>query len=274
MTLPPNSPHKIMTMRPVSAKQGALWIRQGFSVFMTCPLLFSCLLGFMLISMLFLVQIPWLGGLIFLTNLPLFSLSFMLLSQQALNKQPASIGVYFSLLHVGRARARSLLILGLLYATSTLGILALCHMIDGGKFYALQMAMTTPGITPEEVQKHLADPQLQQGVLLCAVLLTLRTLTFWHTPALVYWAGYGVSKALFFNFISVWRSKAAFAIYALMASALLISLEFLSGLLVAVLGTPQLAVMVVIPVSMAFVCVLYASVFFTFADSFEAHVTQ
>jgi hypothetical protein len=270
MTPPSTTPSTVMTMRDVSAKQGALWIRQGFSVFVTRPLMFAGLLGFMLISMLFLVQIPWVGGLIFLTNLPLFALSFMLISQQVVNKQPASVSTYFSLLRADRTRARSLLILGLLYATTTLGILALCHIVDGGKFYALQTVMATASITPEDVQKHLADPQLQQGLLLCAVLLGLRTLVFWHAPALVYWAGHSVRKALFFNAISVWRTKTAFAVYALVASALLMSLEFLSGLLVAVLGAPQLAVMVVIPVSMAFMCVLYASVFFTFADSFDA----
>ncbi len=262
------------TIRVVSAKQGALWIRQGFAVFLTSPLMFSGLFGLMLVSMLFLVQIPWVGGLIFLTNLPLFCLSFMLVSEQVFKAQPASVGIYFLPLGIERARKRSLLILGLLYALVTLGILALSDWIAGDTFYALQVAMRTPGIGHEEIQRRLLDPQLQQGVLLGTVLLGLRTLLFWHTPALVYWAKQGVGKALFFNFIAVWRSKAAFAVYAFMACALFISLEVFSALLVAVLGQPQWALMVVAPLSIAFVCVLYASVFFTFTDSFDWHDAQ
>jgi hypothetical protein len=268
MTIKPPHTHP-MTLRSAPAYRGAMWVRLGFVAFFKHPWIFTGLLCFGFIGLLMLLQIPWIGGLLLLINLPLVSLAFMLASQRVVLREPVSLTAYFSALHMDRIRLRSLWILGLLYALLTLGILVFCHWFDGGKFYALQTTLASQAATAEELQLQLNDPVLQQGVLLCMALLCLRSLLFWHTAGLVYWAGQTPIQALFFNAMALARSKAAFAVYALVCTSLVLSLEWLSWLVVAVLGQPQWAAMLVIPSALVLTCVFYASVFFSFADSFE-----
>jgi hypothetical protein len=258
-----------MTLRAAPAHRGAMWVRHGFMAFFKHPWIFTGLLCFVFMALLLLLQIPWIGSLLLLINLPLVSLAFMLASQRVVLREPVSFPAYFSALHLDKKRLRSLWMLGVLYALLTLGILLFCHWFDGGKFYALQTTLASQTATAQELQEQLNDPRLQQGVLLCMVLLGLRSLLFWHTAGLVYWAGQTPVQALFFNAMAVSRSKAAFAIYALVCTSLVLSLEWLSWLAVAVLGQPQWAAMLVVPSALVLVCVFYASVFFSFADSFE-----
>jgi hypothetical protein len=271
MTKPATSPPLTarMTMRTVPPLRGAAWVRLGFAAFIKHPLVFSGLFGLLCMSLLFLVQLPWIGGVVFLANLPWVTLAFMLTSQHIAAQRPVSLKLYFAPLRLDRKRTRSLLLLGLFYAAVTLAILAFCHWWDSGKFVALQTALQQQTITADELQNLLNDPELQYGVFLCLGLLTLRTLLFWHAPALIYWADHSTVQALFFNAIALWRSKAAFAVYALVAAALLVGLQWLSWLMVALLGQPSLAATLVIFAAIIFTCVFYASIFFSFADSFE-----
>jgi hypothetical protein len=258
-----------MTMRNVPAMRGALWLRLGLGAFAKHPLVFSGLLGLVAMSMLFLVQLPWIGGVVFLANLPWVTLVFMLTSQQIAAQRPVSLTLYFAPLRLERKRTRNLIVLGLLYAAVTLAILAFCHWWDNGKFFALQTAIHQQNITAEALQDLLNDPELQQGVFLCLALLALRTLLFWHAPGLIYWADHGTLQALFFNAVALWRSKAAFAVYAVVCAALLFSLQWLSWLMVELLGQPPIAATLFLFSAILFTCVLYASIFFSFADSFE-----
>jgi hypothetical protein len=266
-------PPKEIQLRAVPARRGAIWIRQGFGIFFARPLAFSCLLGLFLLASLMLALLPWIGLLVVLASLPLVTLAFMLATQMALRGQPPGPSVFVLPLRVDRQRTLALVKLGLLYAAGTALITLVCHWIDGGQMAALQEAMAQSGVKPEQVQAQIASPRLQQGLLWRMALSSLLSLLFWHAPGLVYWGGQGAGKSLFFSAVAIWRTRAAFAVYGAVGMAVLLGFGMLVGVVLTLLGQPQQwAGLVVMPGMLTFTSVFYASLFFSFADSFDLSV--
>lgn len=257
-------------LRPVPAGRGATWVRQGFAVFFARPLALSCLLGLFLLAMLTMMLVPWIGPLLFLCSLPLVTLSFMLATQLTLAGESPSPTVFVRPLRVDRDRSIALGKLGLLYAVGTVAIMLVCNWLDAGKMMALQDAMASETATRAELQARFADPQLQQGLLWRLALSSLLSLPFWHAPALVYWGGQRAGKALFFSSVAIWRTKAAFLVYTLVGMGLVLAFGLAGTVLLTLSGQPQQwAGLIVMPGMLMFANVFYASLFFTFADSFE-----
>jgi len=265
---------KDIRLRDVPALRGAIWVRQGFSVFFARPVAFSCLLGLFLIALLGMAMLPWVGPPLVLGSLPLVTLGFMLATQLALRGQSPGPSVFLVPLRVDRGRTVALLKLCLLYALGSAVIMLLCHWIDGGQMAALaaDSAQAASGEQAETqaAQALLGNARLQQGMLWRLVLGSVLSLVFWHAPGLVYWGGQDAAKSLFFSTVAVWRTKTAFLVYALVGVAVLMGFGLLVGLVLALLGQPpQWAGVVVMPGMLTFASVFYASLFFTFADSFE-----
>ena len=93
---------------------------------------------------------------------------------------------------------------------------------------------------------------------------------FWHAPALVYWDGHGCAKALFSSTVACWRNRGAFVVHSLIWFGWIMGLGMLGGLLLSVLGQPQLLLSITLPISAVVAVVYYASLYFTFADCFVA----
>jgi hypothetical protein len=133
-------------------------------------------------------------------------------------------------------------------------------------------ATGSPPVSVEQAQNDLAaalnDPRLAQGLLLLGLLGSLLSVPFWHAPALVLWGGQGLAQALFSSTLSLWRAKGAFSLYSLTWLAAWIGSSMLAGLLLALLGAPQLATAVGLPLSLGFSAAFYASLWFTFDDCF------
>ncbi|HEY1092016.1 MAG TPA: hypothetical protein VGE47_13060, partial [Burkholderiaceae bacterium] len=89
---------------------------------------------------------------------------------------------------------------------------------------------------------------------------------FWHAPALVHWAGQGAMQALFSSTLAVWRNRGAFAVYLLSWLAVMLGLSMLVSLLGSALGPQWMALMV--PLGIALSGCFYASLYFSFMDSF------
>jgi hypothetical protein len=248
-------------LKTVAAKSGFLWLRQSCVIFTKKPFIFCALLMLMLMAAMLLALVPWL----FLMLLPMVAWVFMLISWRidgrpvgAKTRQPWQ-----------RQHGYAMLQLGVLYMLITVLIFSVCHWLDGGKFLALQHALGSAEMTPAKLQVSMNDPQLQQGLWLCFFLLTVRSLLFWHTPALVYWGQQAVFKALFFNGMSIWRHKKAWAIYGLTLGAALVTIEWVSWLAMGVLGQPQWAMLIMVPCMFVLICVSYISGFFSFIDAYE-----
>ena len=258
-----------MKLQLVPASRGALWVRQGFGVFFARPLAFFGLFGVLLLGMLAAQLLPWVGPLLFWASLPLVTLGFMLATQQVLLGRFPTPQVFVVPLRGDPARSRAMWQLGALYAVAMLIVVGVHAWIDGGRMEALQVAATSGKATPESMVALLSDDRLQLSLLWFALAAGLLSLPFWHAPALVYWGGQSVGKALFFSTVACWRNKGAFAVYGLTGLAAVLAFALVSSILFALLGQPNMAALAMMPAVLVFTAVFYASLFFTFADCFE-----
>lgn len=258
-----------MKLKAVSARQGANWLRAGFLVFFRRPLAFTALFAGFLFAAFVLLLVPVVGGVLLLMSLPLVTLGFMLATQGAIREQVPTPGVFVAPLRGDAQRRKALIQLGIVYAIATLAIIALSDWADGGKFEALQAAMADSKVSRETVDEMLLDPQLHFGLLVRFGLAGVLSVPFWFAPALVHWDGQGVGQSLFSSTLAVWRARGAFAIYLLAWAVVIALFGILVQVVFSMLGTPQMAGVAALPGALMFSTVFYASLYFSFAESFE-----
>jgi hypothetical protein len=258
-----------MKLQLVPASRGATWVRQGFGVFFSRPLSFMGLFGVLVLGMLLAQLLPWVGTVLFWASLPLVTLGFMMATQQVLQGQFPTPRIFVAPLRGNPVRARALWQLGALYAVGMLIVVGVHAWIDGGRMDAFQTAATSGKATPESLAPLLSDGRLQLSLLWFAGAAALLSLPFWHAPALVHWGGHSVAKALFFSTVACWRNKGAFLVYGLTGLGVVVAFALVSSIMFALLGTPNMAALAMMPAVLVFTAVFYASLFFTFADCFE-----
>lgn len=258
-----------MKLRLVPARQGALWVRQGFSIFSKQPLAFSGLFAAFLFSVFVLSLLPVVGSVLLLSLLPLATLGFMIGTHRALSGSMPLPRAFIEPLRSDRSRAAALLQLGLIYAAATFAIIWLSDAVDGGALDKLMATLSSGNATPETIGRQLGDPALELGLLLRFGLAAILSVPFWHAPALVHWDSQGVAQSLFSSSVACWRNKGAFAVFGLCWGAVILLFALLANVVAAMLGQPQLLALAAMPASLLFSTVFYASLFFTFADCFE-----
>ncbi len=259
-----------MKLKAVSARQGANWLRSGFLVFFRRPLAFTALFAGFLFVAFVLLLVPVVGGVLLLMSLPLVTLGFMLATQHAIREQVPTPAVFVAPLRGNARQRKALIVLGVIYAVATLAIIALSDWADGGKFEALQAAMANSKVSREAVDQLLLDSQLQFGLLVRFGLAGVLSVPYWFAPALVHWDGQGVGQSLFSSTLAVWRARGAFAVYLLAWAIVIAVFGVLVQLVFSMLGTPQMAGIAALPGALMFSTVFYASLYFSFADTFEA----
>ena len=259
-----------MKLKSVPARQGALWVRQGFQVFFRQPMAFAALFAAFMFGVFVIATLPLVGTLLVLTWLPLVSLAFMIATRLALGGHFATPRVFIVPLRAPRARQIAMVQLGLAYAIGSYALAWLCDGLDGGAFEALMDALPNSQTAPQGVASQLAGSDLWWGLTLRMGLASVLAVPFWHAPALVFWDGHSVAKALFSSTIACWRNRRAFAVYSLTWFAL-VSLVGVGGSLVfGLLGQAQLFALAAVPMTLLLTTVFYASLYFTFADCFSA----
>jgi hypothetical protein len=92
---------------------------------------------------------------------------------------------------------------------------------------------------------------------------------FWHAPALVHWAQQGVGQALFSSTLACWRSRGALAVYGLALIGLNVVVSWLATIPALLLDSMAVAMFAGLIGSVALWSVFYASLYFTYADSFD-----
>jgi hypothetical protein len=127
------------------------------------------------------------------------------------------------------------------------------------------------GQTSARVVAILRDPLLAWGMVVRLGLISMMSVPFWHAPALVHWGRQGALQALFSSTVAIWRTKAAFSVYlagwaGLFAAALLAMI-----LLTLLTGLQQLMALLTMPVFAGLSAAFYVSLWFSFADTFDAH---
>lgn len=262
-----------LRLQPVAPAQGWRWLRQGLQLWLQRPLSFVGLFVFFLFTVLLLmVLVPYLGGPLGMALLPMLSLGFMIASKSALAGGPVHIGqLAEGLRHPVRSQRQAQWLLCGAYALGTMLVITLADWVDGGTFEALQREMaaaSADGKPSARLDAILADPRLVQGMLVRVGLAGLLSVPFWHAPALVHWGGQGALQALFSSTLALWRTRGAFLLYLVGWMGVMLVVGVLFSLLAAITGASQLLGLMTLPIGLAFSAAFYASLWFSFADTF------
>ena len=171
--------------------------------------------------------------------------------------------VFLSAFRAGRQQLRAMLVLGLMYGAGFWVIMGVTALFDDGAFAGRYLAGAMP--TLEMAQ----DPGVQTAMLVFLLLQMPLSLMFWHAPALVHWHQVPAAKSVFFSLIACMRNFWAFTVFGLAWVAMLIFARLVVSVFAALIGSPQIAGLVLLPASMLIAAMFFTSTYFTFRDCFD-----
>jgi hypothetical protein len=198
--------------------------------------------------------------------LPLMSLAFMFASRSAAAGGQPHPALVTLALHAKAPGRKALQALCALYGVAGALVMLVSNQVIGDSLARLQTALG--GGNAEALAAALADPALTNGLGVFALLGSLLSVPFWHAPALVHWGGQGVAQALFTSTLALWRAKGAFALYSLAWLGSYLLMTTVLTVVLVMLGLPGLAPVIGLGLGLAFSAAFYASLWFTFDDSF------
>jgi hypothetical protein len=258
----------------VPSQRGVAWVRESFALFLKSPFAFSLLFMLFLVIALVLMVLPFIGALLLLAAMPLLTLGFAAATRAAQRGGAVHAGLLFEPFKgaADAGRRGTLLRLCLLYAAATAVSMLLAQAIDGGGFERLQILLAAERSADNKAQIDalLADSRLAGGMLSRVTLIAALSVPFWHAPMLVWWDGQGLAQSLFSSTLACWRNRGAFIVNMLAWAGIGIAFAVVASVLLALLGTPQLVVVVVPPVVLMFSVVFYISLYLMYADCFAA----
>ncbi|MFO6420075.1 BPSS1780 family membrane protein [Hylemonella sp. W303a] len=251
-----------MKLNLVPARTGLAWFRAGLRTFWRQPLAFSGLFLLFIAIVSLVSMLPVVGGVLALTLLPAATLGFMAATREAtLGKFPMP-AILLSAFRAGRQRARAMLMLGVAYALGLVLVLGVSALADGGQF--ARMYLFGGPITVELANSS----AFRSAVWISMALYVPLNMLFWHAPALVHWHDVPPARGLFFSFVACARNFWAFTLYTLAWSGLGLLVAFGLILLTALLGSPQVLGVALMPVSLLMGAMFITSIWFSFHDSF------
>jgi hypothetical protein len=261
-----------MKLNLVPARTGMQWVREGVRVFWRMPLAFASLFLMTVIAVVLLSMIPLAGGALALVLAPAATVGLMAATQHALQGQlPLPVMLLTAFRQTPR-QTRDMLLLGAIYAAALLAIAAIAAAASPG---ADQLPRLLEKYHHQIGPELLADPERRPASrAFVRHMLTLHLLylpvavLLWHAPALVHWHGLPVGKSLFFSAIAVLRNAPAYLVYGLGWMA--VTSVVWAGLmtLAALAGNLNLLISGIPPVGVLIFSMFYASLWFTFRDSF------
>ncbi|MFV0680620.1 BPSS1780 family membrane protein [Ottowia sp.] len=260
-----------MKLRIVPARTGLQWVREGLRVLMRAPLALSGLFFMVIAATVVLAVIPVVGTALALLVVPAATVALMSASEQASQGRfpmPKTLLVAFQ---QSARQTRAMLVLGAIYAGAVVLIALFSMAMDDGQLTQL-LTKYEGRITPE----LMADPALQPAARAALQRMVWSTLLYvpvsvllWHAPALVHWHGVSVGKSLFFSAVAVLRNASAFLMYGIGWVGLTFAGWLLLMSLAGLFGNLGLALNGMLPLALLIGTAFYASLWFTFKDSFE-----
>ncbi len=253
-----------MKLNIVPARQGLYWARQGARTFRQQPLALASLFLVFMVLMSVISLLPYLGTVLVLGLLPTATLGFMVITRESTGGQFPSPALLAKALRVGQQEARSLVILGLLYALGFLAVMGLGALLDGGLFARFYLA-------GDKISRaQMAQPEFQQALWMTTALNLPLSLLFWHAPALVHWHQVPPIKALFFSLVACVRNLGAYLVFGLTWLLAFMLVSQVMMLLVAALAGMDAALATLLPLASLFTALIFTSLYYTFDACFRA----
>jgi hypothetical protein len=257
-----------LQLKTVKAAQGLRWISQGLRLFVSKPLAFLSLFVLFLVVSLVFSLVPFLGAYLQMALLPLLSLGFLLATQALQQGQRVHPSQFVRPLRGSPDKRRDLVILCLAYGALAVGILVLANHVSNDAWFRLQVLLTKGRSAQPQVAALLQEPGVLTGAVLATALGSVLSVPFWHAPALVHFHGQSWPQALFSSSLALWRNRGAFLAYALGWCLLFGALVLVSGLVLGLLGVPQLMGLLGVPMGLVSSTAFYVSMQSCYQDSF------
>jgi len=248
-----------MQLIEVPAKTGYVWFRQGIWLFRRSPLAFLALFFTYVLAMTLISAVPVVGAVLPFVFVPGAAVGFMAACRDTIAGKPVFptilIDGYRS---YGTSVTKQLFVLGGLYVVAMLLVLAASALVDGGTLLQL---MTVGGSMDTDA---FITSNAPFAMLVSMVLYVPVSMLFWFAPVLSAWHGVPPAKAMFFSFVSCWRNKGAFIVYALLWMAVSVGVSMTLSLLVHALGADSYAGALLMPVLIVVLTVVYCSFYATY----------
>ncbi len=253
-----------MKLNVVPAKNGSLWVRQGIRAFWKQPLALTGLFFMFMASMSLLSIVPVLGDFLALMLLPAATLGLMAATREVeLGKFPMPF-ILAAGFRSGPEGKRSMLMLGVVYALSFVGVMGISSLIDGGDFASLYL-----GGGSLDMDTLMAS-DFQNAMWVAMMLYLPLSLVFWHAPALTHWHGVSVTKSLFFSTVACLGNWRAFLTLGLMWIGIFFGTTLVVTLIGQLLGDGEFAAMVLLPAMLMMAAMFFCSTYYSFKDCFTS----
>jgi hypothetical protein len=242
----------------VPARTGIQWVKLGVQTFLRQPLALAGLFFLYFMTLSLLTVVPLVGVVVSLAIVPAATLGFMAATRQVNEGRFPLPTVLLTAFRAGQQRFRAMVTLGCFFAVFVLAINLLVSVL---------VPMPT---LPDKLDNRalMQMPEFQMMAFLTLALSTPVSLVFWHAPALVHWHGVSPVKSLFFSTVAVMRNFKAMTVYGLGWLVLMMAGALLLGL--AQLISVFLASALLLPYVLIMSTMFFASIYFTFRDSFVA----
>lgn len=244
-------------MNKLPASTGWAWLKDGFGLFRKQPgALTTLFLGYLFL-MLLAGLIPFLGQLLPIILMPVFSIVFTLAAREIELERRIMPNLLIS--GFKQPAAPALLRLGAAYLITALIAIGASTLIDGGMFWKVISGQIDPKL-PEVRESNIGG-----AILLAALIYIPAAMAFCFAAPLIYWQKLGILKAMFFSFFAVWRSLAAFFVFSMALFAISV---FVSKLIAVLLGGGGLAMMLMLPMSVILSLVMHCSLYAAYRQIF------
>ncbi len=239
-----------MKLNIVPARTGIEWVKLGLRTFFKQPLALAGLFFMYMAAVVLVSQIPVIGTFIGGLLVPAATLGLMAATEEATKGRFPMPTVLLRAFRAGRQQVRAMLVLGAIYTVASFGVTELSFALTGGR--------------------PAAEADVSAATLVALALHTPLFLMFWHAPALVHWHGVSPVKSLFFSLVACFRNFGAFLFYGLAWMAVFLGAGTIFGLIGGLLGGPNMARAVMMPMALMLAAMFSTSIYFTFRDSFVA----
>ena len=266
-----------MKLNLIPARAGVTWVQQGVRTFAAQPMVFFSLFMLFMAAVAFVSLVPVIGGVLGLMLIPAMTLGLMVATEQVATAREGNDGkvklatatVFVTSLSAVRQRARSLAILGFLFAMCVLAAVWLASLFDGGQLQSLVSEDGTANI--ETIQ----SAAFQLAFVLRLAFYVPISLLFWYAPALVHWHGITPVKSLFFSLVACFRNFGAMTIFGVVWMLMSLAASVVLGLI----GTVAIAIAggagggfgaaLIVGGSLALTAMFFCTNWFMFRDTFQ-----
>lgn len=248
-----------MRLRTAPALEGLQWMRSGLILLRRETLSHVAWAGFMLFGLGLLLGIPRIGPILALALMPTLCAGWVAGTDQLLHGvRPLPLGLIGPLLRSSSVRRR-LLLLGSLHALAAVVLLVVADLLDPEFQVQLQTAFESQTGTTDSTAQNTAFGAVQAGMLLRLAMMVPLSLLFWHAPVIIHLTDAGVGKALFASALASLRNLRALTLFGLGWFGVNVVVSAVLGMVIPLLGSGDLAALLIVPVLLAFTAAFYAS---------------